>query len=444
MNVKRVKLLNSKKYTTGQIVYWMSREQRVNDNWALHYAIELAKKEKTYVEVVFCLREEFPHNTNRMVHFMLKGLEEVAQKLTEKNIPFHFLVGDPQNRIKEYVTTMKVGALVCDFNPLRWHREWTHSLAEKLSVPVYQVDAHNVVPVWEASPKQEFGAYTIRPKLFAKREEFLDVFPTLTYQKAPQRIQSVDWKRVYQSIRTDHSVPEVTWLQPGEKAARQMLQHFIEEKLQFYDTQRNDPTKNALSLLSPYLHFGHLSAQTIALIMISIKGMAKQKESFLEELLVRKELSDNFCYYNKDYDNPNGFPQWAKETVQKHKDDPREFLYTRDQFENATTHDPLWNAAQKEMLKKGKMHGYMRMYWAKKIFEWSPTVEKAQETAIYLNDRYFLDGRDPNGYTGIAWSMGGVHDRAWFEREVFGKIRYMNYNGAKSKFDVKRYISLME
>lgn len=164
------------------------------------------------------------------------------------------------------------------------------------------------------------------------------------------------------------------------------------------------------------------------------------KRAFLEELIIRRELSDNFCFYNEDYDNFKGFPEWAKKTLQKHKNDKREYLYSAIEFERALTHDELWNAAQMEIVRKGKMHGYMRMYWAKKILEWSESPEKAMEIAIYLNDRYGLDGRDPNGYTGIAWSIGGVHDRAWNERKIFGKIRYMSHGGCKSKFDVEKYI----
>jgi deoxyribodipyrimidine photo-lyase len=194
------------------------------------------------------------------------------------------------------------------------------------------------------------------------------------------------------------------------------------------------------SNLSPYLHFGQISAQRIALETYKRKHNIETKDAFLEELIVRRELSDNFCFYNKNYDSFDGFPEWAKKTLNEHRKDKREFTYNLEQFEKAKTHDDLWNAAQIEMVKTGKMHGYMRMYWAKKILEWTETPEEALEFSIYLNDKYELDGRDPNGYTGCAWSIGGVHDRAWTERPVFGKIRYMNYNGAKRKFDVKRYI----
>jgi deoxyribodipyrimidine photo-lyase len=207
---------------------------------------------------------------------------------------------------------------------------------------------------------------------------------------------------------------------------------------------RNDPAKDGQSNLSPYMHFGHISAQRIALD-VSMSDINKEsREAFLEELIVRRELSDNFCFYNAHYDNFDGFPEWGKKTLNAHRKDKREYLYNIKQFENAETHDDLWNAAQIQMLKTGKMHGYMRMYWAKKILEWTESPEKAMEIAIYLNDRYELDGRDPNGYTGIAWSIGGLHDRAWNERPVFGKIRYMSYNGCKTKFDVIKYIEYVK
>ena len=160
----------------------------------------------------------------------------------------------------------------------------------------------------------------------------------------------------------------------------------------------------------------------------------------LEELVVRRELSDNFCYYNDRYDSVEGFPDCAIQTLRNHREDRRPYAYSLSQLEGAGTHDELWNAAQMEMVKKGKMHGYMRMYWAKKILEWTGSPEEAFEIALYLNNRYELDGRDPNGYAGCAWSIGGVHDRAWFERPLFGKIRYMSYNGCKSKFNVNDYI----
>jgi len=228
---------------------------------------------------------------------------------------------------------------------------------------------------------------------------------------------------------------------PGESEAIKSLKNFLKNKFDKYNELRNDPTKNAQSNLSAYLHFGQISAQRVALNTQKITGNQESEKVFLEELIVRRELSDNFCYYNKNYDSFEGFHDWAKTSLNEHRKDEREYLYNLEQFEKANTHEDLWNAAQLQMVKTGKMHGYMRMYWAKKILEWSKSPDDALKIAIYLNDKYELDGRDPNGYTGIAWSIGGIHDRPWFERPVYGKIRYMNRNGAEKKFDIKSYIN---
>jgi deoxyribodipyrimidine photo-lyase len=250
----------------------------------------------------------------------------------------------------------------------------------------------------------------------------------------------IEWGKIYASLKADENVKPVSLLKPGEKAAHKTLKEFIENKFDKYAELRNDPNADVLSNLSPYLHFGQISAQRVALILGGF-GNHPSAEAFLEELIVRKELSDNFCFYNSNYDSFNGFPDWAKKTLNDHRKDEREFIYSSKQFEEAKTHEDLWNAAQNELIRTGKMHGYMRMYWAKKILEWSKSPEESLKIAIYLNDKYELDGRDPNGYTGCAWAVGGLHDRAWAVRPVYGKIRYMNRNGAKRKFDVEKYVS---
>ncbi len=184
-----------------------------------------------------------------------------------------------------------------------------------------------------------------------------------------------------------------------------------------------------------------LAPQRVALAVQYAHAPREAKDTYLEELIIRRELSDNYCLYNPHYDTVEGFPAWAKTTLNAHRNDPREFVYSYEEFDHGETHDALWNAAQLQMVRTGKMHSYMRMYWAKKILEWSKTPEDALATAIALNDRYELDGRDPNGYVGVAWSIGGVHDRPWFNRPIFGAVRYMNANGCAKKFDVNRYIA---
>ncbi len=437
----RIRSLNSEPLRSGPVVYWMSRDQRVKDNWALLYARELALELETPLIVVFCLVPKFLGATMRHYSFMLEGLAEVESLLAKLQVGFYLLEGDPASKICAFCREMQAGALVCDFSPLRIKREWKAGVTENLSNAFFEVDAHNIVPYWVASPKQEYAAYTFRPKIKKLLPEFLTAIPQMgKHPYQPSEISpSVDWQKTAAGLKIEGEVKDVPGFRSGEKAAWEMMRFFLENKIAAYETDRNDPTREGQSNLSPYLHFGQLSAQRLALLAKVADAPGVHSESFLEELIVRRELSDNFCYYNDRYDSVEAFPRWAKETLTQHADDPREYIYTLEELEKAVTHDRLWNAAQSEMVVKGKMHGYMRMYWAKKILEWTESPQQAMEIAIYLNDKYSLDGRDPNGYTGIAWSIGGVHDRAWFERPIFGKIRFMSYKGSKSKFAVEKY-----
>lgn len=442
INEKRIRLLQKGNETNGPIVYWMSRDQRVHDNWALLYAQKLALENKKHLVVVFNLVPDFLESTIRQYGFMLKGLREVESELFNYNIPLILTSGKPEEKIPNLLNSLKASILVSDFDPLKIKRIWKRDVAKKILIPFYEVDAHNIVPCLYVSDKIEFAAYTIRPKIHKGLIEFMDEFIPLKKMKKSEIISDkVDWNKIEKSLKIIFDVKEVDWLKPGESEAEKIFDHFLQNKFEKYHELRNDPTKDHQSNLSPYLHFGQISAQRIALEVEKFKGNPESQKVFLEELIVRRELSDNFCYNNKNYDSFDGFHDWAKTSLNEHRKDEREFVYTLEQFENGKTHEDLWNAAQQEMVKTGKMHGYMRMYWAKKILEWTKSPEDALQIAIYLNDKYELDGRDPNGYTGIAWSIGGVHDRPWFERPVLGKIRYMNRNGAEKKFEVKAYIS---
>ncbi|MFN8360793.1 MAG: deoxyribodipyrimidine photo-lyase [Candidatus Kapaibacterium sp.] len=426
----------------GPILYWMSRDQRAHDNWALLHAQEIALAANAPLVVAFCLSPGFLGATMRQYGFMLRGLQELERTLREKNIAFCLLMGTADTVLPEFVDTFTVAHVVCDFDSLRIKRAWKKTLAERLRVPLTEVDAHNIVPCRLASQKVEFGAYTLRPKIHRLLPEFLEDFPALRSQpELWTHYRAIDWTAVWESLRVDTSVGEIDWLVPGETAAQKQLERFIAQGINIYHERRNDPNAGAQSNLSPYLHFGQISAQRVALEVSSAHVQQAAKDDFLEELIVRRELSDNFCFYNPHYDSFDGFPNWAKKSLDEHRADPRAYLYSLDEFEHAATHDPLWNAAQTELTATGKMHGYLRMYWAKKILEWTRTPEEALAISIALNDKYELDGRDANGYTGIAWSIGGVHDRAWFDRPVYGKVRYMNANGCASKFDVKEYVA---
>ncbi len=437
---RRFQKLNTNEFQpTGPIIYWMSRDQRAHDNWALTLAQEYSKKYNLPLSVVFSIKSKFLDATIRQYDFMIKGLEEVETELNDKNISFFLLEGAPEETIPNFVKNHNVSILITDFSPLKIGRKWRENIAKKIDVPMIEVDTHNIIPCWIASNKQEFGAYTIRPKINKLLKEFLIEIPRISKSTHTIKKEKIEWKNVYKKLDVNKEVKPVDWVTPGYKAGMHVLKSFIENKLDKYDELRNDPTKDHQSNLSPYLHFGQLSSQRIAL-EVGKFGTTSSREVYLEELIIRKELSDNYCYFNHNYDSTEGFPDWAKKTLQETRNDKREYIYTKHELENSKTHDPLWNAAQNQMRNTGKMHGYLRMYWAKKLLEWTKTPEDALEIGIFLNDKYELDGRDPSGYTGLAWSIGGVHDRAWFPRPVFGKIRYMNYNGCKSKFDVEKYI----
>ena len=441
INEKRIRLLQKGNETNGPVVYWMSRDQRVHNNWALLYAQQLAFENKKPLLVLFNLVPDFLEATIRQYGFMLKGLREVEIELLKHNIPFFLTSGKPEKEISKFLEKINASTLISDFDPLKIKKIWKSEIVKQISIPFYEVDAHNIVPCFYVSNKQEYAAKTIRPKIHKALIEFMDEYPILKkMEKSEISSDKIDWAKIEKSLKINRGVKEVDWIKPGELAALKMFNDFLKNKFDNYNNLRNDPTKDGQSNLSAYLHFGQISAQRIALEVEKFKGNTESKKSFLEELIVRKELSDNFCYFNKNYDLFEGFHQWAKTSLNEHRKDEREFIYSLNEFEEAKTHDDLWNAAQTEMLKTGKMHGYMRMYWAKKIFEWTKSPEDALKIAIYLNDKYELDGRDSNGYAGIAWSIGGIHDRAWFERPVYGKIRYMNRNGAAKKFDVKAYI----
>jgi deoxyribodipyrimidine photo-lyase len=312
-------------------------------------------------------------------------------------------------------------------------------VVQKVDISVYQTDAHNIVPAFLVSSKQEFAAMHFRRKIYSLLPAFADEYPPVRKFERTElnNYPEPDIKNLL--LKFIKPPYEVEWIKPGENAAYNALEDFLSSGINRYG-KRNDPNAEAVSGLSPYLHFGQLSAQRILLNIQKMNLNSDEERSFLDELIVRRELSDNYCFYNSNYDNFDGFPRWGKETLDEHRQDERESIYTSEEFEAGKTHDELWNASQMEMVNSGKMHGYMRMYWCKKILEWTQTPEEAQRIAIYLNDKYELDGRDPNGYAGIAWSIGGLHDRPFAERPVFGRVRYMNYSGCKRKFNVEEYI----
>ena len=438
---ERITLLNSKPIRDGRyVLYWMQASQRAEYNHALEYAIERADELGRPVVAFFGITDNYPEANLRHYYFMLEGLREIKKALEAKGI---LLVVRHQSPETAAIELGKGASLVVvDAGQLRIQRKWGRDSAKKLRCPLYQVETNLIVPVEEASVKENFSAGTFRPRINKR----LDYYLVGMRHRRPKR-DSLDMRfdsfdisdidKALSFLDIDRSVSRVSAFRGGTSEAKKHLKNFIKHKLDWYGDVRNDPNKDGTSNMSPYLHFGQISALYIALKVLASKG--KGKEAYLEELIVRRELSHNFVFYNRTYGKFAGLAAWAKRTLNYHASDKRRYVYSLREFEQAKTHDPYWNAAQKEMVLTGKMHGYMRMYWGKKILEWSGSPKAGLKTALYLNNKYELDGRDANAYAGVGWCFG-QHDRAWSERPVFGKVRYMNANGLKRKFDADAYV----
>jgi deoxyribodipyrimidine photo-lyase len=428
----RIHQLNDKPARNGGFVlYWMQQSQRAEWNHALEYAIERANALGLPVAVVFGLMDNYPEATERHYAFMLEGLAETFQTLEKRGIGAFLGRGHPAD------VALKAGKdaalIVCDMGYLRHQAEWRAKVAEEAVCEVVEVESDVVVPVETASDHAEYMARTIRPKLLKRLDEFLQPLK----ENSPQI--HADLRRFFQALepaRPDfRKSTNLGTFKGGTVEAKKRLKRFIAESLSVYEQHSNQPQTDDISMLSPYLHFGQISPLYIALEI----QKADPKSRFLEQLIVRRELAMNFVWFTPDYDRFSCLPDWAKLTLKNHSKDKREYLYTREQLEQSQTHDPYWNAAMTEMRVTGFMHNYMRMYWGKKVLEWSRSPEEAFETLLAINNKYFLDGRDPNSYAGVAWVFG-KHDTAWAERPIFGKTRYMNAAGLKRKCDIEGYV----
>jgi deoxyribodipyrimidine photo-lyase len=442
---ERKRVLNRKEIQKGKyVLYWMQASQRAEYNHALEFAILKANELRQPLIVFFGITDQFPEANERHYTFMLEGLKEVKHTLEKKGIQMVILHKSPEVGVIQVAKGASL--VVVDRGYLKVQKAWRDDASKKMDCPLIQVETDVIVPVEETSPKEEYAAATIRSKIKRKLADFLvplkeheSIIGSLSLDFDSFDIDDVT--KAISKLRIDRSVKGVDSFHGGTKEAKNHLGIFLESKLDRFPELRNDPTLDYLSHMSPYLHFGQISPLDIALKVS--KTRSPGVEAFLEELIIRRELSMNFVFYNKKYDSLEAIPDWAKKTLRTHQKDRRSYLYSPNELENARTHDPYWNAAQKEMVIKGKMHGYMRMYWGKKILEWSKTPEEAFKIALYLNNKYELDGRDPNGFTGVAWCFG-KHDRPWGERPIFGTVRYMNDKGLKRKFDADEYVKMME
>lgn len=425
----------------------MRRAQRAFDNPALEVAIAAARALSLPVVVFFGLMRRNSRANLRHYSFMLDGLADTAARLDKRGIGFVMrLCQGPgtQRDFAQFCTQAHPALVVADEDALRGDRGWDRDAAAAPRVALWSVDADLIVPS-KLLAKEHFAARTIRPRIYERLDEFLR--PTgnaaaAVRWRAPRGMKSIaPAPPPLIDLRVDRSVGAVSGFRGGTTAALAVLREFVAERLSGYADRRNRPELDGTSRLSPYLHFGQIGPHTIALAVRRADTAARDRDAFLEELIVRRELAANFTRHNPRYRTLASAEPWALRTLGAHRNDRRVHLYTPRELEQAETHDDLWNAAQRQMVESGWMHGYMRMYWAKKILEWSESPDAAYETAVTLNDRYELDGRDPNGYAGVAWAIAGKHDRAWGpERPVYGLVRYMSAAGAARKFKSREYI----
>jgi len=439
---ERIRSLNHKpRQNRAWVVYWMQAAQRADFNHALEYAMGIANSSRKPLITVFALTA-YPEANLRHYQFMLEGLAQTQHILAGRGIQLVVRIGRPAEVLAAF--SDKADIIITDDGYLRIQRDWRQEVAESVDCEMIEVVTTLIVPVQTASDKENFSAGTLRPRIHRQLGAFLTGFKSSRLNsrlhrtdKLPESLPLGDIDTILKKLNIDRSVPASKVFLGGPAEASRHLKVFISQKLDSYGGQRNDPSLDIQSHLSPYLHFGQISPLEIALAVSATDSPGK--DAFLEELIVRRELAFNYVWYNRRYDEYDALPNWAINTLNVHAKDQREYVYTLEQFENARTHDPAWNAAQMEMVLTGKMHNYMRMYWGKKILEWTKTPRQAFEWALYLNNKYQLDGRDPNSFAGVAWCFG-KHDRPWGQRPVFGKVRYMNYAGLKRKFRPEDYI----
>jgi len=434
--------LNDRDLRKGEFVlYWMQASQRILHNHALEYGIVRANELSLPLVVCFGVFDDYPEANERHFRFMLEGLSEVRAGLGSMDIGFVLKRSEPWKAALDL--SGEAAMIVCDRGYLKHQKRWRDMLAAEAECKVVEVESDVIVPVGKAAEKEMYSAATFRPRIHRVLERYMVPFggSRPLHGSADMDLPSLEPDDLLGSLEVDRTVKGVDTFIGGTSGALSRFHDFVDEKLDRYATERSDPSKRILSDMGPYIHFGQISPITLA--VIASEAGSPGTDAFLEELIVRRELAFNFVHYNGSHDNINCLPHWALTTLEEHSGDPREYLYSPEEFEKAGTHDPYWNAAQREMAITGKMHNYMRMYWGKKILEWSADPETAFRTALYLNNRYSLDGRDPNSYGGVAWCFG-KHDRPWTERPIFGKVRYMNDNGLRRKFGIDEYVKRVE
>lgn len=396
INPARIFEFNNKPIKSGKIIYLCEREIRAKDNFALQFALQKSKKLNLPLKIIHP-KSNYEYNLKQK--FIDSQIAQAEKQFKQIGLDFEVIEKTPDEIIKN----LNPALIILDFNPILKRK-----YLKNADFKIYEIDGHNIISTRFVSDKQEYSATTLRRKIYYKISPFLTEFDNLTTEK----------------VEADY-----------------VLENFIKNKLQYYAEYKNDISKDVLSGLSKYLNLGFISSQRVALEVIKSGVNDINKEVFLEELIVRKELADNFCLYANSFKDFSGVPSWAKISLENHKHDIRPYIYSTDELENAKTHDKLWNATQIQLMREGIIHGYLRMYWAKKISEWTPSPKEALKTAIYLNDKYAYDSPSANGYVGILWAIAGLHDRAFVDYPITGKIRRMTYDSLKRKYDLGDYLN---
>ncbi len=445
---ERVHWLAEREVRQGKyVLYWMQASVRAEWNPALEHAICEANRLEKPLLVCFGLTDDYPDASARHYRFLVEGLAAAASGLERRNIKLVVRKGHPPEVARGLAKD--ACSVIVDRGYLRHLRKWRKSLVEKVKAPVIEVEGDVVVPVETASDKREYAARTIRPKLHDALERFLVPMETTAVDRSSldlsiEGLAIDDVDEVMRRLDLDDEVSPVPHLfRGGTFQARARLKRFIADSFDQYDENRSRPETDHVSYMSMYLHYGHISPVYVAREIQNSGASKNAIESYLEELIVRRELTFNYVRFESKYDSYSVLPDWAKTTLAEHEDDEREHVYTRRELELGKTHDRYWNAAMAEMRETGYMHNYMRMYWGKKILEWTNTPQYAFQTALYLNNKYFLDGRDPSSYANVGWIFG-LHDRAFQEREVYGKVRYLSASGLERKADPDAYVSKVE
>lgn len=453
----RVQILNNKPVNaTGKyVLYWMQQAQRTRGNQALAAAAAKANELSLPVVVVFGLMDNYPEATERQYAFMLEGLAEVKAALAEMGVLMVCRHMPPPDAA--LMLAKDAAVIVADRGYLRHLRQWRDRVADEAGCRVVEIETEVVVPVETASDKAEFAARTLRPKIHRHWRNYLaplaEVKPkqsSLTMKLEGKELKSdfdlTDVEATLAKIKCDRTVTRCKRFIGGQDRGAKLLETFVGSLLAGYGESRNEPVADHSSHMSPYLQYGQMSAVDIALAGLAGRQAAKETgdadvDTFIEELIVRRELAHNYCWFTPNYDSYDALPAWARRSMEQHDKDPRAYVYSRNQLEAGDTHDPYWNAAMMEAVKTGFMHNYMRMYWGKKILEWSRTAREAFDTTLHINNRYFLDGLNANTYGNVAWIFG-AHDRPWGpERPIFGLIRYMNDKGLERKFHIDKYVA---